>query len=390
MGGVGRSATVAACLLVAKGVAADEAIARARRARPSAIETVEQERFVRSFHMDPDPPLGLRLRHRLPAYAGALVFDGDRALLRRLDAHGYRWTFPRRRVSSTTWDEELIVAIQLAAESVAIRSQRPIPGTWEGAASVGQYWLFEGAAETTLTLAPDLVAEARAAFGGEPTEAALDVVRRLRAGGLPIDKVGVPLPLSPEHRALVWQLASSLPEPPPPPDALQLEWVRVDEVADRLAQTTCAVGRARDLAVWRLALELRDVKKPLMSEVANTSTFQIELGGEVVDIDPHTFNADAGPVSLPCCRDPETMAFPNAVHQAVFDAGGALRACTTCRHARRTLMSSTHCGVWCWATRDPDDDRRSTSDAMALCPLWEPSLLLWGLRADDRGQTDPS
>ena len=50
MGGVGRSGTVAACALVAGGLTPDEAIATVRAVRhPSAVETAEQERFVRSF-----------------------------------------------------------------------------------------------------------------------------------------------------------------------------------------------------------------------------------------------------------------------------------------------------------------------------------------------------
>ena len=50
MGGVGRSGTVAACALVQTGVPPDEAIAAVRAVRhPRAIETAEQELFVRSF-----------------------------------------------------------------------------------------------------------------------------------------------------------------------------------------------------------------------------------------------------------------------------------------------------------------------------------------------------
>jgi protein-tyrosine phosphatase len=50
MGGVGRTGTVAACALVEAGMAADDAIAAVRAARhPTAVETAEQERFVRSF-----------------------------------------------------------------------------------------------------------------------------------------------------------------------------------------------------------------------------------------------------------------------------------------------------------------------------------------------------
>ena len=50
MGGVGRTGTVAACALVEGGMAPDEAIATVRAVRhPTAVETAEQERFVRSF-----------------------------------------------------------------------------------------------------------------------------------------------------------------------------------------------------------------------------------------------------------------------------------------------------------------------------------------------------
>ena len=50
MGGVGRTGTVAACALVEGGMNPDEAIATVRAVRhPTAVETAEQERFVRSF-----------------------------------------------------------------------------------------------------------------------------------------------------------------------------------------------------------------------------------------------------------------------------------------------------------------------------------------------------
>jgi ADP-ribosyl-[dinitrogen reductase] hydrolase len=48
-GGLGRSGLIAASVLVARGVAADLAIAAVRDARPSAIETTEQEAWVRAF-----------------------------------------------------------------------------------------------------------------------------------------------------------------------------------------------------------------------------------------------------------------------------------------------------------------------------------------------------
>jgi protein-tyrosine phosphatase len=50
MGGVGRSGTVAACALLWAGMTPDTAIATVRAVRhPTAVETAEQERFVRSF-----------------------------------------------------------------------------------------------------------------------------------------------------------------------------------------------------------------------------------------------------------------------------------------------------------------------------------------------------
>jgi ADP-ribosyl-[dinitrogen reductase] hydrolase len=55
-GGLGRTGMIAARLLVDGGVAPTEAIARTRAARPGAIETQEQERWV-----------GLSMDTRLPS-----------------------------------------------------------------------------------------------------------------------------------------------------------------------------------------------------------------------------------------------------------------------------------------------------------------------------------
>lgn len=53
VGGLGRSGLVAGCYLRAAGLDADAAIAEVRRARsPRAIESEEQERFVRDFEWD--------------------------------------------------------------------------------------------------------------------------------------------------------------------------------------------------------------------------------------------------------------------------------------------------------------------------------------------------
>lgn len=50
MGGLGRTGTVAACLLVARGLRADDAVAAVRRARgPRAIEIADQARFVADY-----------------------------------------------------------------------------------------------------------------------------------------------------------------------------------------------------------------------------------------------------------------------------------------------------------------------------------------------------
>ena len=48
-GGLGRAETVAACLLVDLGAKPRDAVKRVRAARPNAIETAEQERYVLSY-----------------------------------------------------------------------------------------------------------------------------------------------------------------------------------------------------------------------------------------------------------------------------------------------------------------------------------------------------
>ncbi|WP_244472936.1 ADP-ribosylglycohydrolase family protein [Methylobacterium sp. Leaf100] len=52
-GGLGRSGSVAARLLVENGVEAGEALAKVRAVRPGAIETLEQERWVAAGHVEP-------------------------------------------------------------------------------------------------------------------------------------------------------------------------------------------------------------------------------------------------------------------------------------------------------------------------------------------------
>jgi protein-tyrosine phosphatase len=58
MGGVGRTGTVAACALVEAGWTSGSAVARVREVRhPTAVETAEQEAFVRAYerHVDAGP-----------------------------------------------------------------------------------------------------------------------------------------------------------------------------------------------------------------------------------------------------------------------------------------------------------------------------------------------
>lgn len=57
-GGLGRSGMVAALLLIEQGVAPGDAIGRVRAARPGAIETGEQERFVLAARDSDIPPKG--------------------------------------------------------------------------------------------------------------------------------------------------------------------------------------------------------------------------------------------------------------------------------------------------------------------------------------------
>jgi protein-tyrosine phosphatase len=57
MGGVGRTGMVAACALVRAGQPAERAIRRVRAIRhPTAVETAEQERFVRDYARGKAPP----------------------------------------------------------------------------------------------------------------------------------------------------------------------------------------------------------------------------------------------------------------------------------------------------------------------------------------------
>lgn len=51
-GGLGRSGTIAACCLIARGRGAGEAVEAVRSARPGAVEVREQEVFVRRFERE--------------------------------------------------------------------------------------------------------------------------------------------------------------------------------------------------------------------------------------------------------------------------------------------------------------------------------------------------
>ena len=73
-GGLGRTGTVAACLLREAGVGAAEAVTQVRLARPKTIETTEQERYVQVYrrrfgashytHLPPLYPIVLSDEHR--------------------------------------------------------------------------------------------------------------------------------------------------------------------------------------------------------------------------------------------------------------------------------------------------------------------------------------
>src|SRR5690554_4371725 len=68
-GGLGRAGTLAALLLIERGVSAAEAIARVREARRNAIETAEQERFLEARAALPDARAE---RIRAALFAGAM------------------------------------------------------------------------------------------------------------------------------------------------------------------------------------------------------------------------------------------------------------------------------------------------------------------------------
>lgn len=65
-GGLGRAGTVAACLLIETGLDPSEAIRRVRAARPGAIETKDEERYVARFRRGGRLDGLVREGHRIP------------------------------------------------------------------------------------------------------------------------------------------------------------------------------------------------------------------------------------------------------------------------------------------------------------------------------------
>jgi ADP-ribosyl-[dinitrogen reductase] hydrolase len=76
-GGLGRTGTIAARLLIELGVSADEAITLVRKARPGTIETAEQERYVRRVR----PPASSMVTSRYPSLPMDVMDRGRGALL---------------------------------------------------------------------------------------------------------------------------------------------------------------------------------------------------------------------------------------------------------------------------------------------------------------------
>ncbi len=77
-GGIGRSGTVAACCLVRLGLKVHDAIKATRTARPGAVETSAQEKWVASFelHARTARPVEVENEHRIPrlgAFRGCLL-----------------------------------------------------------------------------------------------------------------------------------------------------------------------------------------------------------------------------------------------------------------------------------------------------------------------------
>lgn len=85
-GGLGRAGTVAACLLVELGEAPDDAVRRVRAARPHAIETAAQERYIRDYRPRTGPHRHLNRGNRMDWFERITGFreDGYEATRARL------------------------------------------------------------------------------------------------------------------------------------------------------------------------------------------------------------------------------------------------------------------------------------------------------------------
>lgn len=71
---------------------------------PNAVESKAQRAFLRAFRMeDPLPdPVPWNRPDGVDVYVGVVLRAGDHVLLRRLNRHGYRYTFPRLRTEADT------------------------------------------------------------------------------------------------------------------------------------------------------------------------------------------------------------------------------------------------------------------------------------------------
>ncbi|MDC7784692.1 ADP-ribosylglycohydrolase family protein [Rhodoplanes sp. TEM] len=122
-GGLGRAGTIAARLMIELGVAPDEAIRAVRGARPGAIATVEQERFVRAQRHAAEAKPGIDeqavQRRAIGALVGLAVGDAIGTTLE----FEVRDTFPRItdmvgggpfRLAPGQWTDDTAMALALA------------------------------------------------------------------------------------------------------------------------------------------------------------------------------------------------------------------------------------------------------------------------------------